>query len=1162
MPSSNSITRAGLALIVVSLALLPGAVAGQELPFAHYTPASDLNPLPSAEVVRVYQDSEGYLWFVIFSSGIVRYDGHSYEIYQTSDGLRDLAVWEIAEDRTGRLWVGSNAGLVASERPLKSYAPGERIRFLASVGDLVFVETLVNRNRLVADAQGRVWAGTSSAGIIRYRVTGEADSLHAQCDTLDTDVNNEGKNATVRSIVARHDGSVWAAIGAGIILVFSPGDDHPAVISQASGLPAQSITLLYESPAGELWGGCRSGLVFRLDESDGGRQAVVVTEALTSPIGGMLAAADSSLWVASEGSGVLKLDLRDVSRARQITRAQGLLSDNVYFVRRDLEGNLWFAQSGGVSKLRANYDAFVNYTAASSAEVPSALPSPAINVVLPPTQAHPDITWLGTTEGGVVAIRSDQTVASVGEAQGLASNWVNGLVVDDGGRLWAGTASGINCLSFDSQSPPPAANRRTHVSVFGKSGTLASYRNTSVYSCTRLGLPGRGWTVESVWFAGIQYLYCFVDNRWVVFRERSGLPVTSFHTVAIDDEFHIWVGTRDRGLYRSVAPVSLELLDSTRVEPVPMDAGDGDGTFGSEVIDAIFQPVWSRQQGAPTNQIETAIWHNGALWVGTPVGLFVFQGRPPQVVKHFTRADGLDALNATSMQFSPSGFLWLGTNAGLAEIDPWKRTVHRAVTRQDGMVGNEVWFYGSVAVGGDGTVYFGTAQGLSLYSPDRDRPNPTPPPLRLRGLRFQQNNRGQNEFAVEYAALSYAKEARVRYRTRLVGYDRDWLPETAEVKTRYTNLPAFAVARTYTFEVTAHNGDGVWAETPLQHSFSVLPPLWFRWWALAGQLALVGGTLYGVYRTRTHNLQRRAVLLEHMVDMRTQEVRAQAKTLQEQNVELEEKNAEIVRTQQQLIVQEKLASLGSLTAGIAHEIKNPLNFVNNFAQLSGELVEDLRSDIGKHKDKLDEKTQRDIDDLLNDLEANMTRINEHGKRANGIVEGMLLHSRGQKGEFQKVKLNALLDEFATIAHVGLRGNDPDAKVVLQKDYDETVGEIDAIPQDLSRVFINVVNNACYAVTEKQKKTNTGYAPVVMLSTRNLGEKVEVRIRDNGNGIPTAIREKIFAPFFTTKPTGSGTGLGLSISYDIVVQEHHGEFTVDSAEGEFTEFTVTLPRRSG
>jgi signal transduction histidine kinase len=302
-------------------------------------------------------------------------------------------------------------------------------------------------------------------------------------------------------------------------------------------------------------------------------------------------------------------------------------------------------------------------------------------------------------------------------------------------------------------------------------------------------------------------------------------------------------------------------------------------------------------------------------------------------------------------------------------------------------------------------------------------------------------------------------------------------------------------------------------------------------------------------------------LLEHVVEVRTQEVRAQAETLQEQNVELENKNAEIVRTQQQLIVQEKLASLGALTAGIAHEIRNPLNFVNNFAELSGDLVQDLRDDIGKQKDKLDAGAVQGIDELLGDLEQNMARINEHGKRANSIVHGMLMHSRGQKGEFQKIKLNALLDEFANIALVGLKANDPTMGVTLEKEYDAAVGEIDAIPQDLSRVFVNIVNNACYAATEKQRTAGPGYAPVVRLSTRGLGERVEVRIRDNGNGIPDAIREKIFAPFFTTKPTGAGTGLGLSISYDIVVQEHHGELRVETEAGVFTEFVITLPQRN-
>ncbi|HXV14144.1 MAG TPA: ATP-binding protein, partial [Candidatus Krumholzibacteria bacterium] len=729
------------------------------------------------------------------------------------------------------------------------------------------------------------------------------------------------------------------------------------------------------------------------------------------------------------------------------------------------------------------------------------------------------------------------------------------------GRLWMGTASGINCLALDRSNPPPASPRRTRVRVLGRDGVLASYRNTSVYTCVRSLLPGPDGAVEGLWFAGIQNLYCLVDERWFVLRERAGFPVTSFHAVAVDDSGHVWVGTRDRGLFRSVAPLTLAALEASATETVPVQPEEGHGAFGREITDALFEPVWSRDLGAPTNQIEAVLWRDGSLWVGTPVGLFRFEGTPPRMADHFTREDGLQATNATAMAFSPTGSLWVGTNGGLTEIDPVRRKVTRSVTRQDGLVGNEVWFYGSVAAGDDGTVYFGTAQGLSLYAPHRDQPNPTPPLVRLRNVRYRENARGQNELAVEYAALSYSKESRVRYRTRLVGYEREWSTETSEVKTRYTNLPAFFLPRRYEFQVAAHNGDGVWTATPLSHAFQVSPPVWLRWWALVGQFVLVGGCLYGLHAHRTRSLERRAQLLEHVVDVRTQEVRAQALTLQEQNVELEAKNAEIVRTQQQLIVQEKLASLGALTAGIAHEIRNPLNFVNNFAELSGDLVQDLRDDLSQQKSKLDESAARGIDDLLGDLEQNMQRINEHGKRANSIVQGMLLHSRGQKGEFQKVKLNALLDEFATIAYVGMKAADPAMGVALEKDFDDAVGEIDAIPQDLSRVFVNIVNNACYAATEKQRTSGGGYQPTVRLTTKSLGDRVEVRIRDNGNGIPEAIREKIFAPFFTSKPTGAGTGLGLSISFDIVVQEHHGELRVETKEGEFAEFVMTLPRRN-
>jgi signal transduction histidine kinase len=262
--------------------------------------------------------------------------------------------------------------------------------------------------------------------------------------------------------------------------------------------------------------------------------------------------------------------------------------------------------------------------------------------------------------------------------------------------------------------------------------------------------------------------------------------------------------------------------------------------------------------------------------------------------------------------------------------------------------------------------------------------------------------------------------------------------------------------------------------------------------------------------------------------------------------------------QEQLVVQEKLASLGALTAGIAHEIKNPLNFVNNFADLSVELMEELREEV----EKLRNGEAPDVDnmeDLLEDLTGNAKKINEHGKRADGIVKSMLLHSRGQAGERQITDINAMVEEYLNLSYHGMRAQDSTFNATIERHFAADLGKIDAIPQDLSRVFLNILNNACYAVNERLKKQGAGYSPKLVVRTVNLGDEIEVRIRDNGLGIPPEVRDKIFNPFFTTKPTGQGTGLGLSISHDIVVQEHQGQLEVETEAGQFTEFIVRLPR---
>jgi signal transduction histidine kinase len=277
--------------------------------------------------------------------------------------------------------------------------------------------------------------------------------------------------------------------------------------------------------------------------------------------------------------------------------------------------------------------------------------------------------------------------------------------------------------------------------------------------------------------------------------------------------------------------------------------------------------------------------------------------------------------------------------------------------------------------------------------------------------------------------------------------------------------------------------------------------------------------------------------------------------------ELERTLAKLKATQEQLVLQEKLASLGALTAGIAHEIKNPLNFVMNFAQLSTDLVREVREEVEKQKDHLDAVVLDDLQAILGDLDQNVAKINEHGKRADSIVKGMLAHSRGGKGELQLTDLNALLDEYVKLAYHGLRAQDISFNVALELDLDRTLKPVSVIAQDLSRVFLNIANNACYAANEKKKKTGAAFAPKVSARTKDLGDKVEIRIRDNGDGVPQALRDKIFNPFFTTKPTGAGTGLGLSISYDIVVQEHRGTLRLESEEGQYAEFVITLPKNA-
>ena len=280
--------------------------------------------------------------------------------------------------------------------------------------------------------------------------------------------------------------------------------------------------------------------------------------------------------------------------------------------------------------------------------------------------------------------------------------------------------------------------------------------------------------------------------------------------------------------------------------------------------------------------------------------------------------------------------------------------------------------------------------------------------------------------------------------------------------------------------------------------------------------------------------------------------------VQERTRELSASLDELRTAQDRLVQTEKLASLGQLTAGIAHEIKNPLNFVNNFSALSAELVDELNDTLKPAA--LHDKTRQEVDELTQLLKDNLLKVVQHGKRADSIVRNMLLHSREGSGEHRPADINALLDESLNLAYHGARAEKPQFNVTLQRDFDPAAGMIELFPQEITRVLLNLISNGFYAVTKhKTESGHSGFEPTLCAATKNLGNAVEIRIRDNGTGIPAEVREKMFNPFFTTKPAGEGTGLGLSMSHDIVVKQHGGTIDVETEPGRFTEFRIVLPR---
>jgi signal transduction histidine kinase len=797
---------------------------------------------------------------------------------------------------------------------------------------------------------------------------------------------------------------------------------------------------------------------------------------------------------------------------------------------------------------------------------------------------------LGTMSNGLIILDREGRIKNLfNQGSGLLSNTVSCLYVDREKNLWAGMDGGVAVLEYDSPLSQFSIPGGTGPSDFCRyQGVLYITANDGVYYLDRADgrfklVAGIAGNAQSFFFSVInEELFVTVaegihrvqgkramlvlpnqkmsssvitmskvslggnllvggqidgailiqyDARNPRRLSRIGKVAGTYEYIRLAVESEpgiIWLGTMDNGLIRLT--FSRDRLMDPVVQKFATDAGLPEGSaspfkvgnrliFGTKKGIYQFDPVMQKFSPDPFFN-DVHLGRNpdeGVVATDTQGNLWINLGKESAVYNLL--ADGSYQLEKGQL----ARFADEGINAIFPENDRvvWFGTANAVIRYAPGQHHEELVPFPAlirrVVLAGDSTVYDGVAwPGSALADPTARSFL-----FRLNALRF------------EFSATSYLNPRATEFRTRLEGFDQNWSSWNKDTRRDYTNLPAGK----YHFRVRARN---IFQQESSEDIFAfTIQPSWYQtWWAWCLYILGAGGLIFGLVRLRTRQLHARSRELEEMVRDRTDKIK---------------------ETQEKLITQSKLAALGALTAGIAHEIKNPLNFVNNFAALIMDLTKEMREVLTGKTEKMQPDDRAAIDDIMDTLEQNAAKIIEHGNRADNIVKSMLQHSRGKSDERQLTDINGLLAQDINLAYHGMRAQDSSFNVKIETTLDPAVGQLNIVPQDISRVFLNIISNGCYEVHRKRMEQGGDFTPTLSIVTRDLGDRIEVRIRDNGYGIPAAVGEKLFTPFFTTKPPGKGSGLGLSISYDIIVHQHSGQLTFTTEEGHFAEFLIHLPK---
>jgi signal transduction histidine kinase/streptogramin lyase len=718
--------------------------------------------------------------------------------------------------------------------------------------------------------------------------------------------------------------------------------------------------------------------------------------------------------------------------------------------------------------------------------------------------------WIGTNNGIDIIDSARKKIEHIGKAQGLKRNDEITMMKDKQGNMWLGArdTAGVDVLDLQKKTID-------HLNI-GQ-----GLKDTTI-SNIKQDWQGQVWITT---YSGGVYIIDREKNTMKYFNDAPGLKEHIDKPLVLDKWGNMWIGT-NKGIY------------------IVNSKGDSLTAF-------------STREGLINDNIISLNEFNGRIYVGTAGGITIVT--PPSSlqktwqVESFGKAQGVNKLNnsVNSDIITRKGqFLWGDMGITVLDGSTTNTTIpHTYVTAID--IFNQPQYFADKPwsdINENDTLWGSTKDSfyvkgqlpVNTLFPQQDKmkwdsvTDAYNMPVNLRLPYYQ------NYIQFHFTQAHLGSQDTTWYRYILQGSDKKWSEKTYNTFTKnYLNLSTGK----YIFKISSLF-NGKWSE-PVVFKFTIAPPWWQTWWAFGLYILVFGGLVWAFAQYRSRKLKKENLRLEEKISKRTNQ--------------LQHSLEELKATQSQLIQSEKMASLGELTAGIAHEIQNPLNFVNNFSEVNRELVDELQQELktGKIEDAIS---------ISNDIKENEEKISHHGKRADAIVKGMLLHSRISSGQKESTDINALADEYLRLSYHGLRAKDKSFNAKFETDFDNSIGKIDIIPQDIGRVILNLINNAFYAVDTKKKQNPDGYEPTVSVSTKKINahpddpvgqSKVEIRVKDNGNGIPQKLLDKIFQPFFTTKPTGQGTGLGLSLSYDIV-KAHEGEIKVNTREEEFTEFVVQLP----